>query len=146
MVSRVARSLERLGRCRRGASAVEFAIVFPLFVAVLFGILIYGSYIGIIHGVQQIAAEAARASVGGLSDSERQTLARDNIAASLASYPLIAATRLTLESASTDAGTRVFSVTVRYDASDMFIFQLPTIVSGPDKIIVRSAAIQRGGY
>lgn len=140
------RSLGRLRICRRGASAVEFAIVFPLFIAILFGILIYGSYIAIVHGVQQIAAEAARASVGGLSDAERVTLARDNITANVASYPLIASSRLTLQSAATDAGTSVFSVTVRYDASNMFIFQLPTLVPAPNKIIVRSAAIQRGGY
>ena len=143
---RAARPIERLGDCRSGASAVEFAFVFPLFIAVLFGIIIYGSYIAIVHGVQQIAAEAARAAVGGLNDSERVTLARDNIAANIASYPLITAPRLTLASAATDAGTSVFAVTISYDASDMFIFQLPTFVPGPNKIIVRSAAIQRGGY
>jgi Flp pilus assembly protein TadG len=146
MTSTVAGAIGRLGRCRWGASAVEFAIVFPLFLLVLFGILVYGSYIAIVHGVQQIAAEAARAAVGGLSDAERVTLARDNIAANAGSYPLIAASRLTLESATTDAGTRVFSVTVRYDASNMFIFDLPTFIPAPNKIIVRSAAIQRGGY
>jgi Flp pilus assembly protein TadG len=47
-------------RCRRGASAVEFAIVFPLFLFALFGIVMYGAYLAVVHGVQQLAAEAAR--------------------------------------------------------------------------------------
>ena len=142
----IARSLRAVASCRRAVSAIEFAIVFPLFLIVLFGIFVYGSYIGIVHGVQQIAAEAARASVGGLSDAERVSLAASNIAANVSWYPMITPTRLTLQSAATDASTNVFSVTLRYDASGMFVFELPNFVPAPDKVIVRSASIQRGGY
>jgi hypothetical protein len=51
-----------------------------------------------------------------------------------------------VQSASTDAATGTFKVTVQYDASNMFIFNLPRIVPAPNPIIVRTAAIQRGGY
>jgi Flp pilus assembly protein TadG len=128
------------------ASAVEFALVFPVFLMVLFGIVSFGSYLAVVHGVQQLAAEAARASIAGLSDSERKTLAQGNIDANIKSYPLIDATKVTLESASTGADGLTFEVKVLYDASHMFIFSLPAFVPAPPTTVSRSAAIQRGGY
>jgi Flp pilus assembly protein TadG len=130
----------------RATSAVEFAFIAPVFLTLIFGLVAFGSYLGIVHGVQQLTAEAARASIAGLSDQERLTLARDNITANVDSYPLLSGNRLTVESAATDATTGTFKVTVQYDASDMFIFSLPHIVPMPNAIIVRTAAIQRGGY
>ena len=131
---------------RRGASAVEFAIVMPVYLMMLLGIFAYGSYLALVHGIQQITAEAARASVAGLNDSERLSLARDTIRTSIGSYPFIQSDELTLASAATDAATGVFSVTVSYDASGMFIFNLPNLIPMPSPIIVRTASIQRGGF
>jgi Flp pilus assembly protein TadG len=130
----------------RAASAVEFAFIAPVFLVLLFGLIAFGSYLGIVHNVQQLTAEAARASIAGLSDDERLTIARDNIAANVDSYPMLSSSRLTLQSASTDAATGTFKVTVRYDASDMFIFNLPLLVPMPSAVIIRTAAVQRGGY
>ena len=39
-----------------------------------------------------------------------------------------------------------FVVTVNYDASNMFIYSLPSFVPAPPSTIVRTAAIPRGGY
>jgi Flp pilus assembly protein TadG len=130
----------------RAASAVEFAFIAPVFLVLLFGLIAFGSYLGVVHGVQQLTAEAARASIAGLDDHERLTLARDNIAANVDSYPMLSSSRLTVQSAETDAATGTFKVTVQYDASDMFIFNLPHVVPMPSAVIVRTAAIQRGGY
>jgi Flp pilus assembly protein TadG len=132
--------------CRKGTSAIEFAIVLPVFVMLLFGIISYGAYLTVVHSVQQLAAEATRAGVAGLSDSERTSLANSNIAANVASYPLISAKKLTITSAATDAATSTFSVTLNYDASGMVVFTLPSFVPSPPTTVVRSAAIQRGGY
>jgi Flp pilus assembly protein TadG len=129
-----------------GASAVEFAFIAPVFLVLLLGLIAFGSYLGIVHGVQQLTAEAARASIAGLTDAERLTLARDNITANVGSYPMLSAGRLVVQAAGTDASTGTFKVTVKYDASDMFIFQLPHIVPAPDPVIVRTAVIQRGGF
>ncbi len=60
---------------RDGAIAVEFAMIAPIFLMIIFGILIYGSYLAVIHGVQQLAAEAARSSIAGLNETERSSLA-----------------------------------------------------------------------
>lgn len=131
---------------RTAASAVEFALVMPIFLIVLFGIIVYGSYLAMVHGLQQLTAEAARASIGGLSDSERLSLATSDIDSNVGTYPLLAPDRLTIVSAATDASTGTFTVTVKYDASDMFVFNMPQFVPAPSKVIVRSASIQRGGY
>lgn len=133
-------------RDRTAASAVEFAIVMPVFLIVLFGIIAYGSYLAMIHGLQQLTAEAARASIGGLSDSERLSLATNDIGSNVGTYALLAPDRLTVVSAATDPNTGSFTVTVKYDASDMFIFNMPQFVPAPNPVIVRSASIQRGGY
>lgn len=67
--------LKKFQAARDGAIAVEFAMVFPLFLMIVFGIVMFGSYLSVVHGVQQLAAEAARSSVAGLSESERSALA-----------------------------------------------------------------------
>jgi hypothetical protein len=54
--------------------------------------------------------------------------------------------RLLLVSAATDPSTNVFSITLSYDASNMFIFNLPNFVPAPPPIVQRSAAIAHGGY
>ena len=138
--------LRNLSEDTRATSAIEFAFIAPMFLILLFGLIAFGSYLGIIHGIQQLTAEAARASIAGLSDAERLSLAQNNITSNIDSYPMLAAERLTVQSAGTDSTTGTFKVTVQYDASNMFIFNLPHIVPLPGPIIVRTAAIQRGGY
>lgn len=139
-------SLRRFADCGRAASAVEFAILAPLFLIIVFGIVTYGSYLTVVHGVQQLAAEAARSSVAGLSDSERSSLAANYVSANIATYPLIERKYLTVNADASAASSKVFVVSVGYDASHMFIYALPTFVPLPSPNIVRSAAIPFGGY
>ncbi|WP_458757999.1 TadE/TadG family type IV pilus assembly protein [Afipia sp. TerB] len=129
-----------------GASAVEFALIVPVFLAIVFGIVMFGSYLAVVHGVQQLAAEAARSSVAGLSESERSALANNYVTANAASYILIDPSHLTVDAATSASDANVFTVTVRYDASGMFIYSLPSFVPSPPKTVVRAAAIPRGGY
>ena len=140
------RFIRKLAGARDGTSAVEFAIIFPIFLIVLIGLVVYGAYFGDVHGVQQLTAEAARASVAGINDGERLSLAKGNIDANVSFYPMLSPTRLTIDSAGTDPVTSTFTATVRYDASDLFIFLLPQLLPAPDPVIVRTAAIQKGGY
>jgi len=138
--------LRRFADCGRAASTVEFAILAPLFLAILFGIVTFGSFLAVVHGVQQLAAEAARSSVAGLSDSERSSLAASYVSANVASYPLIEKSHLKVDAATSAASNKVFVVSVGYDASHMFIYALPAFVPLPAPNIVRSAAIPFGGY
>lgn len=135
--------LRRLARCARGASAVEFAMLLPLFLVLVFGIVVFGSYLTMVHGVQQLAAEAARCSVAGLSEAERVSLAESYITANAGSYPLLQPARLSVSAAT--SGSDVFVVTVNYDASGNFLLALPFVPS-PPTTIVRSAAIPFGGF
>jgi Flp pilus assembly protein TadG len=132
-------------KCRRASSAVEFAMVLPVFLTIVFGIVVFGSYLAVIHGVQQLAAEAARSSVGGMSETDRATLASTYVAANATTYPLINAARLSVNAATSGTNANVFVVTVNYDASTMFIYTLP-FVPLPPKQIARSAAIPYGGF
>jgi Flp pilus assembly protein TadG len=142
-MTRLEKNLGNLLLCGRGASAVEFAMLLPLFLVLVFGIVVFGSYLTMVHGVQQLAAEAARSSVAGLSETERESLAANYVTANVGSYPLLQPAHLTMSAAT--SGSDVFVVTVNYDASDSFIYTLP-FVPTPASTIVRSAAIPFGGF
>lgn len=139
-------ALHQLRCARSGASAVEFALILPVFLAIMFGIVVFGSYLAVVHGVQQLAAEAARSSVAGLDEGERSRLASDYVTANAGAYILIEPSHLTVDAATSASDANVFTVTVRYDASDMFIYALPSFVPSPPSTVVRAAAIPRGGY
>jgi Flp pilus assembly protein TadG len=86
----------RIARTDGGATAVEFALVFPVAIIFFCGLLAYGVYFGAAHSVQQLAADAARASVSGLNNTERASIAAQHVAASGGEYPLLRADRLTV--------------------------------------------------
>lgn len=139
-------SLKRFKICRKGASALEFAIVSPLLFLMIAGILVYGVYFGAVHSVQQLAAEAARATVAGLSDNERATLANGHVRDSASSYPLLDPGRLQTAAQASPADSELFVVTVTYDASNLGVLGLTGLVPGPSQTIQRSAIVRRGGY
>ena len=129
-----------------GVSAIEFAIVFPIFLIAVLGLLVYAIYFGTVHSVQQLAAEAARASVAGISASERADLAREHVQRAAASYPLIVPGSLTVDAQMLPNDTNLFQIDLTYDASDLVIFALRGIVPMPPTQIRRQAVVRRGGY
>jgi Flp pilus assembly protein TadG len=135
----------RFVRCQRAASAVEFALLLPLFLAFVFGMVMFGSYLTMVHGVQQLAAEAARSSVAGLTDSERSSIATSYVTSNASTYPLLIAANLSVNAAPSANDANVYVVTVNYNASGSFIYALP-FVPAPSSTIVRSAAIPYGGF
>lgn len=136
----------RLARDQTGASAIEFAIVAPVLMLFLLGMVAFGLYIGAAHSVAQLAADAARASIAGLTDAERIAIARQQALGTAANYPLISPAQVTVEAAPDAADTTQFVVVVRYDASNLPIWAFSGILPLPDKTIVRTATIKRGGY
>lgn len=137
--------LKKFRAANGGASTVKFAMILPSFLMIVFGNVMFGSYLAVVHGVQQLAAEAARSSAAGLSETERSTLANAYVTGNVNSYPPIAASRVTVNAATSPSDTNVFLVTVNYDASNMFIYSLPSFVPAPPSTIGRTAAIPRGG-
>jgi len=129
-----------------GTSAVEFAIVAPVFLLLLLAIMAFGALFGTYHGLQQLVAEATRAAVAGLDSGEREQIARGYIQRNATLYPFIDASRLSVTTAESGPGNGTFQVSIRYDMSDSFVFRIGEMLPLPSPIIVRTAAIQRGGY
>lgn len=125
--------------------AIEFVIVAPIALMCIFGIICFGIYFGSVHAVQQLAAEAARASISGLDNTDRKAIAASRVKQDAASYPFLVPKNLTVTAADTDPLTDAFTVTLTYDASALPIFSLP-YVPLPAEVISRSATVQRGGF
>lgn len=73
----------------RGASAVEFALLMPLFMTIIIGIISYGYMLSYRQTVSQAAAEGARAAAiapSGLTAAQKLTKATAAVNDSLQSY------------------------------------------------------------
>ena len=125
----------------RGVAVVEFALVAPLFLVMLLGILAYGGYFWRAHSLQQIANDAARASIAGLTATERASLARATVSGEVADLAGLSPDRATV-GVREDGDT--LSVSVAYDAHRDAFFQFG-LVPMPDPVIRRDAAIKLGG-
>jgi Flp pilus assembly protein TadG len=126
-----------------GASAVEFAIVGPMFVMMLLGICAYGGYFWMAHAVQQLANDGARAAVAGLDASERTTLAQSAISGELTNYAYLALSHANVAVSSTSQSV---SVTLTYDASNTPFWSLDRLIPMPSSTISRGATVMLGGY
>jgi Flp pilus assembly protein TadG len=129
-----------------GAAALEFALVLPVFVLLTTGMLAYGVYFGAAHSTAQLAADAARASIGGLTDQERGELAREHVARNSGVYTLLRPQHVSAIAAPSPDDATDFRVTVRYDASTLPIWRFASFLPLPNRIIERSATIRRGGF
>lgn len=130
-------------RDESGASAVEFALILPVFLLLLLGSAAYALYFGAAHSLQQLAADAARASVAGLDLAERQALVTDYVSVNAGSYILLNTGAVSVEAAA--AGPSQFLVTVSFDASGLPIWNLGIPLPGPDRIIRQRSTIRNGG-
>lgn len=128
-----------------GTSAVEFAILTPVFLLLLTGMLAYGVYFGAAHSLQQLAADAARTAIAGLDESERNALVGDFLAANADSYALIDADRLSVTIGDKPGDPDHYRVVLEYDAGDLPIWDLYPPLPLPSQQIIYSSTIRRGG-
>ena len=129
----------------RGTSAIEFAMIAPLFILVVLAMTAYGIYFGASHSVQQIAADTARAAIAGLDANERRDIAVSFIDRNAGGYPFISPERLTVEVGDSEANPEQFSVLLQYDARDLPIWALLEGMSLPSMTIRRRSTIRIGG-
>lgn len=132
-------------RDSRGTSAIEFAMVAPLFILVVLGMTAYGIYFGASHSVQQIAADTARAAIAGLDANERRDIAVSFIDRNAGGYPFISPARLTVEVGDSESDPGQFSVLLQYDARDLPIWALLEGMPLPSMTIRRRSTIRIGG-
>jgi Flp pilus assembly protein TadG len=139
------RNFRHLSRCRAGTSAVEFAIVSPLLILLLFGMVAYGIYLGASHSIQQIAADAARTAVAGLNENDRISLADNYIEHNAGAYPFVERSKLALDIKDNPADADEFTVAIRYDTRDLPIWNLLPNLPLPGMTIRHSSTIRIGG-
>lgn len=134
--------VRRLARHNQGATAVEFALLSPILLVMLAGIITYGAYFWTSHAVQQLTNDAARASIAGITAAERKTLAQTTVNTEIGNYSFLKPTMVTV---TVDEQTNVYVVKVSYNgAGNPFSFN--GLVPSPPAQITRSAAVVRGGY
>jgi Flp pilus assembly protein TadG len=97
-----------------GAVAVEFVLIAPLLITLLFGIVCVGYFFGIAHSLQQLASEAARVSVNGLDAAERAALALDYLAQASTRFPMLLQDAITPQIAVSDGTLPDIRVTISY--------------------------------
>lgn len=111
----------------------------------IFGAVVFGLYFGVAHSLQQLASEAVRASVPGLSEQERGDLARRFVASAIGSYGLLRVDALTIGAAFEPSDPNLFTVTLGYDASGLGLSAFSGFVPIPIDHLERRATIRRGG-
>lgn len=123
-------------RDRRGTALIEFAIAAPVMLALLVGMVGYGQYFLLAHSAQQIANDAARAAIAGMTEDEREAIALTSVADSGRAIGIVDPEDLT---STVDEQYGRVRVDVSVDASGIAILSIP-IMPMPPTTIVRHAA------
>ncbi len=123
---------------RRGTALVEFALLSPILIALLLGMLGYGQYFLTAHTLQQLANDAARAAIVGQTAAERVTLARASVTQGLANAAV--AKPGEVSSAVAEADGRV-TVTLAVDTRALSLLRTG-LVPMPEPVIERRAVAQ----
>ena len=127
-------------------AALEFAIIAPVFLLILLGIAAYGIYFSAVSSLQELTADAARASVAGLSDTERAAIVTNYVADSSPQYSLLQGHPITVTTAPFPGDPTRYTVTLRTDISNLPLQVQSGIVPMPSSIIERTAVVRIGGY
>lgn len=138
ILARPCRLLTRLLRHQAGSSLIEAAFALPLLILLLMGLLGYGSWFMTAHSLQQAANDAARASVAGLTTTERRSLVDQSILAARAAFPAPAAQTIGVN---TGESSGYYRVTLRYNLANAPLFAaIP--VPLPGSTLERSAVVR----
>jgi len=134
--------IRRSGR-RQGSAAIEFALVGPLLILMLVGMVVYGGWMWLAQSVQTLATESARAAIGGLDAAERISLAEAFVAAEAEGVGGLGSDHLTVYVESDEDAIRV---RIAFDASDHPVMMMSGLLPSPPAVIVRTAVVRTGGY
>lgn len=129
---------------RRGVAALELALLLPVLVLLVLGTIFFGLYVVACLAVTQVAGEAARASVAGLTTVERTQLAQAAASAQLAAYgPLLLPALATVVAKPLPGDPTQFQVVVSYNfLAGGMPAMLPLPVGNPTATVV----VACGGY
>lgn len=137
--------LHAFRRTTNASSAVEFALIAPVFLLLTFGLIAYAIYFGAAHSVQQIAADATRTSIAGLTDVERDSLVSAYIDANAGGYLLIELDHISYEIGNSPDDANQYRVMVAFDARELPIWNLHVPLPLPSSSIRYASTIRKGG-
>lgn len=127
-------------RSSQGSTAVEFGLLAPVLLLLVLGFVGFCVVFSTASGLQQLAAEAARASVGGLTDHERTQIVEAFVAAHAGAYPFLDAGQLTVGTTALTAPA-AFQVSLSYDLSQSIVGMLSGFVPALPTHLQRSAIV-----
>ncbi|WP_172839622.1 TadE/TadG family type IV pilus assembly protein [Sphingomonas sp. LK11] len=128
-------------RDRRGAALIEFALVLPILLTMLMGIVSFGEYFLTAHLVQQAANDAARAALAGMSATERKGIAVDTAKRMIDSTGILRSSRGQVDAVEVD---NIMTVSIRYDATSDPLLNLP-FVPTPGRTMTAKGIAMIGG-
>jgi len=136
----------QLRTCEQGLAALEFALLAPALLMLVFAVVLYSFYFAALMGVRHAAIEGARAAVAGLSTAERTALAQDRAQAVISGYgTLLAAGGGPVVTAVPDA-TGTFRVRVSYNMSGSPMMRYAAFVPMPSPTVSASVIVTNGSY
>lgn len=130
----------------RAVAALEFAMVAPVFLLMLMGMMCFGFYYTYLHELQELASSAARASVAGLSQTERDSLARAYVSNAIANSSLLLASDLTVSTNTSGTPAEFYAVTLAYNMKDTPLPLMAGFVHLNASNISRTSTVQFGYY
>lgn len=119
-------------RDERGAAAVEFALVLPILLLLLFGIIAYGYMLSFRQAMSQAAAEGAREAAVNVNASNRQASAMAAVDEALDAYGVRCGAdgmtcRYRMVSGTSNCATECVVVDLEYDYDDHPLIPLPLV-------------------
>ncbi len=138
--------LRRLGRSESGMAAVEFAIVAPILLMLIFAVILYSLYFAAYMGVREAAAEGARAAMAGMSTSERSQLAIARATDIMNSYGALMGASSTATITAAQQATGTLTVSVSYDISSSPILKYGALLPMPSSTLQSNVIVANGSY
>ncbi len=135
--------MRTFSRDRKGTSAVEFALVAPFLLLLVAAILAYGSIFATSLSLQQMAAETARATIGGLSDAERLSLAQAKFNDISDRFPMLDGAKVSFAFDNGGAG-KVSRLTFSYDMTGHPAYALDKLLPLPASPLTYSLIVTDG--
>lgn len=128
----------RFIRDRDGAVLVEAAFALPILIMLLLGVVTWSGWFMAAHSLQEVANEAARASLAGMDAADRQAIVQQTVNRSVLQTGTL---QPELVSVSTGLSDDYFRVTLSYDLTKSQIFR-NSLVPLPGTTIQRDALVR----
>lgn len=125
-----------------GVSALEFAIIAPVAVLILFGVISYGLIFTLHLELQHLLAETSRATIPGLDTRERRELAETEFGQRAGRYAFLDAAAAVIDVADDGLATRV---RITYDPTDGPAWIFDGLLPLPEAPMVYEQTIRNGG-